>query len=150
MRKRFVYVLLVMLIPFGLAQNPVGVVTLESQNTFRITKEKLETAIDNAGLSILSRVNHSANATKAELELPPTLLILFGNPSVGTPLMQEKRTIGLDLPQKMLIWQKDGSVYVSYNNPFYISARFDLQNQSERITNVSSVLADLAEAATSP
>lgn len=64
-------------------------------------------------MKVAARVNHEANVRSVGLQLPPTVLLLFGNPKAGTALMEERRTIGIDLPLKMLIWVADGKVRVA-------------------------------------
>ena len=79
------------------------------RNGFTATVERLEQSIDDEGLTLLSTIDHAANARSAGLELPPTTVQLFGNPQAGTPLMRAAPTIALDLQQRMLVWQDEGS-----------------------------------------
>ena len=75
-------------------------------------------------IGIVAEVDHSANATGAGLSLPPTKLVLFGNPNLGTPIMQTNQRAGLDLPQKMLVYRADDDdVVVAYNSAEYLAAR---------------------------
>jgi len=75
------------------------------------------------------------------LELLPTRIILFGNPKLGTPLMLNKRTVAIDLPQKIIVFQEaDGSVKVAYNDPAYLSDRHGLAGTDEVIAKVSGAL----------
>ncbi len=58
------------------------------------------------------------------LVLRPTELIIFGNPKVGTPLMNCRQSVAIDLPQKALIWEDEtGQVWFSYNDPMYLAKR---------------------------
>ena len=91
------------------------------------TLANLEAALEENGLLTVAVVDHSANAANAGLELPPTRLVIFGNPNVGTPLMQSERTVAIDLPQKMLIYEDEaGDVYAAYNDPQYLAQRHGL------------------------
>ncbi len=127
-----------------------GLVTIPSSNEFAITVKRLEKAIRSKGMVLLAKVDHKANAKKAKLELLPTTLLLFGNPAAGTPLMQAQRSIAIDLPQKILVWQDEaGKVFLTYNAVEYLRARHDLENQDDVLGNVSAALEALAnEAAT--
>lgn len=72
-------------------------------------------------------------------------LIVFGNPNVGTPLMQATQEVALDLPQKFLVWEDEGGeVYITYNDPFFIAKRHNVQGEDARLTNISNALANFA------
>ncbi len=134
---------------FVSAQDTSGLVTFESLNTIDETQARLEAAIEEAGLRVVLVLDHAANAANVELDLQPTRLVLFGNPNVGTPLMQSAQTIAIDLPQKMLIWEDEqGRVFVSYNDPMYLKTRHGIEGQDQRLDNISGALQKLAVAAT--
>lgn len=83
--------------------NTEGLVTITSDESVQATVSRIESAIEESPLTLMTTVDHADNATSIKKELPPTTLLLFGNPDVGTPLMQTSRTIGLNLPQRMLV-----------------------------------------------
>ncbi|MDA8693482.1 DUF302 domain-containing protein, partial [Saprospiraceae bacterium] len=126
-----------------------GIVIKESENNFDVTYDKLFTAIDdNPNLSIVAEVNHQEGANSVGLDLRPTKLIIFGNPNLGTPLMQSSQTVGIDLPQKMLVWMaEDSTVNVAYNDPSYLSDRHELSDVDEQIDNATTALDNLSNAA---
>ena len=73
------------------------------------------------------------------------VLIVFGNPNAGTPLMQEQQSIGIDLPQKYLVWQDNsGKVNITYNDPFALADRHSIENQDERLTTIAGALNNFA------
>lgn len=149
MQKILINITIISLSFLGLSQSSSGLITFESAFSIDETQAKLETAIESAGLKIVLVLDHSANAEKVELDLQPTRLVLFGNPNVGTPLMQNTQTIAIDLPQKMLIWQSEqGRVFVSYNDPMYLKTRHGIEGQDKRLNNISNALQKLATAAT--
>ena len=123
-----------------------GIITLVSQNDFNTTYNKLRNAIsDDANLTIISEVNHQTDAQTIGVSLDPTSLIVFGNPDLGSPIIGESQTAGLDLPQKMLVWEdSDGGVNISYNNPNFLADRFSVLNNTEVIDEMSSAMASLA------
>ena len=145
------YLLAVVALGFGLAlaqTSAEGVVTMESANDFETTQTRLEEAIAANNLVLVTVIDHGANAEGAGLELLPTRLLIFGNPQVGTPLMQQSRTHAIDLPQKMLVWQDSGgAVYVSYNEPGYLARRHGLMTDT-RTETIAGVLNRLASVAT--
>ncbi len=123
-----------------------GVISVESTQDFETTYSSLNNAISsNENLSIVAQLDHQENAESIGMELGPTRLIIFGNPNLGSPLMQNKQTIGLDLPQKILVWQaEDGTVNVSYNDPFYLAARHQIEGNEEVLEQISAALSNLA------
>ena len=102
-------------------------------------------------MTIFVRINHSEGAKKVGIDLPATELIIFGNPKVGSPLMNCNRTVGIDLPQKALIWKdENGQVWLSYNAPQYLAKRHDLKECMEVIKKVEKALSNFSKAATMP
>ncbi len=82
------------------------------------TVDRLVKAISARDLRIFARIDHGAGAKKAGMKLRPMVLVLFGNPKIGTPLLQASPTMGLDLPLKILVWEdKQGRVWVGYTPP---------------------------------
>jgi len=126
-----------------------SMVVLQSVHDVKTTTDKLEKVLKKSGMTVFIRIDHSAGAKKANLELRPTEVVIFGNPKVGTPLMQCAQSIAIDLPQKMLIWQKaDGSTWLSYNNPQYLADRHDLKGCDAVLKKVTGALNKFATAAT--
>ncbi len=132
-----------------MVETPAGLVSVASAFDMDETQARLELAISETGLNLVFMLDHAANAERVDLDLRPTRLFLFGNPNVGTPLMQGAQSIAIDLPQKMLIWEaEDGQVYLGYNDPMYLAARHGLTGQDMRLGNIANALANLANAAT--
>lgn len=131
------------------ADGHAGLVATNSPYTAEETVERLQAAIESRNLKIMMVIDHAANAAKVDKELPPTQLIFFGNPAVGTQLMQASRSVAIDLPQKMLVWDDgDGNVQVIYNEPVYLAERHDIIGKDQVIANVSNALNAIAEEAT--
>jgi len=127
-----------------------GVVVVQSANDIDTTFSNLEQAIINADpLTLVTTLDHSANAESVGLTLLPTRLLVFGNPNLGTPLMQSEQTIGIDLPQKMLVFEDaEGTVSVAYNDPAFLAERHGITDQQDIIDTVTTALANLAAGAT--
>lgn len=118
-----------------------GIITKVSQQDFDSTYSKLRRIIENnPNLNILFELDHQANAARVGKELGPTKIIMFGNPNLGTPLMASGEHTGLDLPQKILISERDGKVQVSYNDPMYLRDRHSISGQDEILKKVSGAL----------
>lgn len=126
-----------------------GLTSVLSPYSVSDTIDKLETVLEAKGMKVFSRIDHAAGAAGADLELRPTIVLLFGNPKVGTPLMQCSQSIAIDLPQKMLAWQDEaGDIHLGWNDPLYLKGRHDTAGCDEVFTKVSGALANFAKAAT--
>lgn len=133
----------------GSAQAADGLVNVKSQHSVQATADKLETVLKQKGMTVFARVDHSAGAAKVGKTLRDTQLVLFGNPKVGTPLMQCAQSVAIDLPQKALIWKDEsGQVWLSYNDPAYLATRHQIQGCDEVVKKVSGALAKFSQAAT--
>ena len=110
--------------------------------------EKLKGIItNNPNLKVLFELDHQANAASAGLTLAPTKIIFFGNPKLGTPLMASGDFTGLDLPQKILVSEKEGVVSISYNDPMYLKARHQITGQDAVLQKVVGALDKITTAA---
>jgi uncharacterized protein (DUF302 family) len=89
--------------------------------------DALEAAIRAKGMTVFARIDHAAGAAAAGLALAPTELLIFGSARVGTALMQERQSSGIDLPLKALVWQDaGGKTWLSYGDPAWIASRHRL------------------------
>jgi uncharacterized protein (DUF302 family) len=128
-----------------------GLVTIGSSFDVKTTADRLEGVLQEKGMTVFSRIDHAAGARAAGKPLPPTELIIFGNPKVGTPLMQCQRTVAIDLPQKALIWEDDSrQVWLSYNDPAYLAGRHDIRGCDAVLEKIKTALERFASAAVSP
>lgn len=133
----------------GTARAGDGLIVKPSAYPVAETADRLEAALGEKGIIVLARVDHAANAGKAELELAPTELLIFGNPKLGTPLMQSQPTIAIDLPMKALVWEDpEGGVFLAYNDPSYLAARHGVDDRAEVIETMSGALGALTDVAT--
>lgn len=146
MKRLLVVALLVFPLPLMAAE---GMITVKSNHSAEATADKLESILKEKGMTVMSRINHTAGAKNAGLELLPTEVVIFGNPKVGTPLMQCSRSVAIDLPQKALIWEdKEGDVWLAYNDPEYLKRRHNIEDCDGVISKAEGALEGFAEAAT--
>jgi len=128
-----------------------GLINLKSSHDVKSTADRLETVLKEKGMTVFLRINHSESARKVEKKLRPTELVIFGNPKVGTPLMQCSQTVAIDLPQKALIWQDEsGQVWLTYNDPQYLAKRHEIDGCKAVLDKVRNALQNFAQAATQP
>lgn len=113
------------------------------------TIDALAAALEATGVTVMARIDHAAGAKAAGMDLRPTEVIIFGNPKLGTPLMQADQRAGLDLPLKVLAWQDEsGKVFVSYADPASLKARYRLDGKDEVLNAMTQALAAFTSAAT--
>ena len=68
-----------------------------------VTVDKLRTVLQSKGVKLFALIDHSGEAERAGLKMPPTKLLIFGNPKAGTPLMLAAPSAAIDLPLKILV-----------------------------------------------
>ncbi len=128
-----------------------GLITKSSSFDVKTTVDRLEAIFKKKGVTIFARVDHAAGAKKVGIDLPPTELLIFGNPKLGTPLMQSNRTIAIDLPQKALVWKDaKGTVWLAYNNPDYLAKRHNIKDRGKILAKITGILNKLTDAAIKP
>ena len=104
-----------------------GIVDIPSNHTVDQTVHRLKGILEAKGVNLFALVDHSGEAEKAGLKMPPTKLLIFGSPKAGTPLMLASPSIAIDLPLKILIWEDDdGKAWISYNSPAYLQERYNV------------------------
>ncbi len=118
--------------------NGRGIASLASARSVAETANRLAAALQSAGMTIFARLDQQAAAKAVGLDMRPMVLLIFGNPAAGTPLMIAHPTLAIDLPLKALVWEDaDGKVHVDYNSPDYLQRRHGLpQRPFEPIGNV--------------
>jgi len=126
-----------------------GLINMKSPYDVTATTDRLEESLTAKGMTVFARINHTEGALKVGKELRPTVLIIFGNPKVGTPLMQCAQSVAIELPQKALIWEDENrQVWLSYNDPVYLARRHNIENCDEHINKISNALGNFARVAT--
>ncbi|MGP1720883.1 DUF302 domain-containing protein [Shewanella frigidimarina] len=127
-----------------------SLITVESHYSAKETADRFESIIKDKGFTVFARIDHQKNAAGVNLTLRPTEVIIFGNPNIGTQLMQCNQLVAIDLPQKVLVSEDaDNKVWLSYNNPQYIKQRHSITGCDEVINKISGALNTLSIAATS-
>ena len=125
-----------------------GLTTIPSSFGPKETMDRLEAEVRAKGMTVFGRIDHTAGAAEAGLELRPTELIIFGNARGGTPLMQASQTAGIDLPLKALVWQDAaGKTWLSYNEPSWIVQRHGLGVRAEIVDNLAAALSAISRKA---
>jgi uncharacterized protein (DUF302 family) len=149
--RQLLYTLVGILLFASLACADSGIISIKSSHDVKITADRLENILRAKGMVVFIRVNHTEGAQKVGKTLRPTEVIIFGNPKIGTPLMQCSQSVAIDLPQKALIWEdKMGQVWLSYNNPKYLAKRHGIKECVEVLKKIENALSNFTNAATMP
>ena len=120
-----------------------GLVSLPSPVSARETLDRLLSTLSARGLTVFARIDHAAGAASVGLPLRPTEVVLFGNPKGGTAPMQERQSVGIDLPLKALVFEdSDGKAWFAYNDPAWIARRHDLGATSAPAIKAMTALLD--------
>ena len=126
-----------------------GLIRLASDYGSRQTADRFEQILLDKGFTVFNRIDHARGAAEVSEPLPPTEIIIFGNPKVGTKLMQCDRSVAIDLPQKALFWEDaEGKSWLAYNDPQYLAQRHNLEECKAVIQRIEQGLSNLAKAAT--
>jgi len=124
-----------------------GIVDVPSNHSVDQTVDRLKDILRSKEITLFAVIDHSGEAEKVGMKMPPTKLLVFGNPKGGTPLMLAAPSIAIDLPLKILVWQDaQGKVWLSYNSPQYLQQRHDLpQDLVQNIAVVGALAAKAGE-----
>ena len=119
-----------------------------SKHSVKETLDRLTEALKSKGITPVARVDHAAAAKASGLELKPTEVLLFGNPKLGTPLMQANRHVAIDLPMKVLAWEDDaGRVWIAYTPAETLKARYKIEGRDDVLKAMAGALEAFANAA---
>ena len=107
-----------------------GIISKPSNHSVDEIVEKLKAILQAKSVTLFALVDHSGEAAKAGLSMPPTKLFIFGNPKGGTPLMLASPSSAIDLPLKILVAEDaSGKSWVSYNSSAYLQQRHNLPQE---------------------
>jgi uncharacterized protein (DUF302 family) len=124
-----------------------GIEHVTSQESVNEVEAKLRKALESRGLTLFTVIDHAQGAVDAGQELPPTLTVIFGNPKVGTPMLQCQGSAALDLPQKMVIRKVDDGTRIEWNSLVYLAERHGLQDCDLPLDDMAGVLGEVAHEA---
>ncbi len=131
----------------ALASEPGTWITRTSAHDVSKTADQLVAAIEKAGAKVFAVVDHKANAESAGLTLSPVTLVIFGNPKIGTPIMQADPKAGIDLPVRVLVWDEQGRTRIGALAPETLSKRYDVGEASDSLEQMGKALDTLLDAA---
>jgi len=113
---------------------PDGLTMRFSRYAPQETMNRLAAAVSKRGMTVFARMDHAASAASIGMELPPREVLLFGDPQRQTALMQQAKTIAIDLPLRALVWQDpEGKTCVAYQNAKWLARRHGVEGELEQV-----------------
>jgi uncharacterized protein (DUF302 family) len=117
-----------------------GVITKVSPRSVAETVYRLVTLVSDKNMKVFGVIDHSGEAKNVGLELRDTKVVIFGSPTVGTPVMVAAPLAALDLPLKVLVWDDGSTTKVSYTAPAALAGRYRLrQPLADRLAGIDAV-----------
>ncbi|RBP38511.1 uncharacterized protein DUF302 [Roseimicrobium gellanilyticum] len=133
---------------------PVGATLMkcrESCYPVKVTMDRLESFLREREVGVVARVDHAAAAKAKGLELPPTEVIIFGDPTMGTHLMHSQRSIAVDLPLRVMVWQEaDGTVWTGHHEVSALAEEHGIKDQERVVKAMNARLEAALRFATAP
>lgn len=130
------------------AADDTSLIVKESATDFDTTMARVQAEVEKRGATIVATVDHAAAAKASGLELRPTTVIIFGNPALGTPLMQGSQTVGIDLPLRVLVWEDaNRKVRIGYWPPSRIIDVHGIKNLDQVTVKMAAALNAITDAA---
>lgn len=129
-----------------------GMIAKQSPHSVDATAQRLEDAAKAKGLAVFPRIDHAQAARDVGLEMPPTVVVSFGNPKYGTPLMVENPQAGIDFPPRAIVYEDSaGQVWIAYNSADYfygtLFERHGLSYTEKEVAGLTALLDGLSDAA---
>ena len=124
-----------------------GMIEMTSPHPVAETVEKLTAAVEKAGAAVAATVDHQANAKSVGTDIPATTLVIFGNPKVGTPLIAANRTVAVDLPVRVLVYDDGGQTRMIATAPETLVERHGLDGVDDAVATMRGAIEKLMGAA---
>jgi uncharacterized protein (DUF302 family) len=108
------------------------------------TIERLKKDIAGKGIKLFNVIDQSKLAAEAGIKLRPSVLLIFGNPPLGTQFITAKADAGLDWPVRLLVYENEnGEVWTAYTDFAWIARRHAIDNRKDQFTMASTVVASI-------
>ena len=147
MRNLLILALLV-ITPVTVSASEDGLISKKSPYSVKVTLDRLENILKKKGITVALRWSHDQKGKSVGIPLRPTELLIFGNPKLGTHFFTSNQTSGIDLPLKALAWEdKNGQVWLSYNDPAYLAGRHTIENRAEIVKKMTGALNNMTDGA---
>ena len=128
----------------------MSLTTAKSAHSVPATVDRVIAALGRRGITIFARIDHAAGARQAGLELADEELVIFGDPRVGTLLMQRDAAVGYELPLRLLIWDANGQTMIGYRRPTALRDDFAVANHLEVLRRMENLLEQITAETSRP
>jgi len=127
---------------------PAEIVEVAAAGDVPATMDAIEAAVTGAGATVFARVDHAGGAASVDMALAPSQLLIFGNPKLGTPAMQDDMLAGLYLPLKVLVYEDaEGKTWLAYDNPADMLGELGIAADAGYVATMTGALGKLTGAA---
>ena len=121
-----------------------GIITVKSAFPIGETIERLKTDIADKGIKFFNEIDQSRLAADAGIKLRPSVLLIFGNPPLGTQFITASANAGLDWPVRLLVYENEkGEVWTAYTDFDWIARRHGIENRNDQFKMASSVISSI-------
>jgi uncharacterized protein (DUF302 family) len=125
-----------------------GIVRVKSAYPLAATIERLKSDIAGKGIKFFDQIDQSKLAADAGIKLRPSVLLVFGNPPLGTQFITASAAAGLDWPVRLLVFEDEsGEVWMAYTDFGWIARRHGIENRDEQFKMATSVIASITSSA---
>jgi uncharacterized protein (DUF302 family) len=121
--------------------------TVVSSSGYGETLRHVLDGIERRGLTVFAQIDHAAAAGEVGMELAGEVVVVFGSPRAGTPLMQQDPRVGIELPLRLLIWNEGEHTMLGYNDPRDLEGSYNIRAHAATLDAMSSLLDQLAHEA---
>lgn len=143
MKRLFAAAVLCLLALPALATND-DIIRVKAAGDVTTTMDNLEAAVTKAGASVFARVDHASGAQRVGMKLRDAQLLIFGNPKLGTPAMQDDPLAGLFLPLRVLVYQDGaGQTWLAYHDPKEMFENLAISPEAEYVKKMTGALGKL-------
>lgn len=144
--KSLILVLTIMIT--SVSAHAADIVTKNSPHSVNDTMDRLVAAVEKAGATVFARIDHAAGAASIDADLKPNQILVFGNPKIGTPVMQADPMAGLDLPIRVVVFEDAaGNTAVAYHDPQQFAASYSVPSDLKSLGIMAGALGKLTDAA---
>jgi uncharacterized protein (DUF302 family) len=131
----------------GTAPALAELITVPTEKSVAVAMDALEAAVTAAGATVFARIDHQAGAQSVDMEMPAAQTLIFGNPLLGTPAMQDDIRASLMLPLKVAIYEGQMGTIITYEDPAEMFDGFAISPGTKYVKTMTNALANLTEAA---
>jgi uncharacterized protein (DUF302 family) len=154
MFARLIKIFSTVLVSFALSAPPLalagddGIVKVKSAYPLAVTIERLKSDIAGKGIKFFDEIDQSKLAADAGIKLRPSVLLVFGNPPLGTQFITANAAAGLDWPVRLLVFENEsGEVWMAYTDFSWIARRHGIESRDDQFNMATKVIASITSSA---